>query len=77
MLKNNLARHVNEMHRGVVKTVCDSCERAFVRPYMLKSHICWANMKSPRLFTMRITHSPNPPQFSFDTSTLVLKGTGT
>ncbi|KAG1805791.1 uncharacterized protein BJ212DRAFT_1390294 [Suillus subaureus] len=43
--KNSLARHINEMHRRVVKAVCDSCERGFARPYMLKNHICRAKYR--------------------------------
>lgn len=38
--KNNLTRHVNEMHHRRVKAVCVSCGKGFARPYMLKGHIC-------------------------------------
>jgi hypothetical protein len=43
--KNNLTRHVNEMHRRVVKAVCDGCGRGFMRSYMLKNHTCPAKYK--------------------------------
>ncbi|KAG1884663.1 hypothetical protein F4604DRAFT_1676770 [Suillus subluteus] len=39
--KNSLARHVNEMHRRVVKAVCDSCGKGFevlsFLPYVLRT----------------------------------------
>ncbi|KAG2348203.1 hypothetical protein BDR05DRAFT_956732 [Suillus weaverae] len=38
--KDNLTRHVNEMHRRKVKAVCAGCGKRFARPYMLKDHIC-------------------------------------
>ncbi|KAG1778298.1 hypothetical protein EV702DRAFT_1095450 [Suillus placidus] len=32
--KDNLTRHVNEMHRRKVKAVCAGCGKRFARPYM-------------------------------------------
>ncbi|KAG1884662.1 hypothetical protein F4604DRAFT_1676769 [Suillus subluteus] len=43
--KDNLTRHVNEMHQWKVKAVCASCGRGFTRPYMLKVHICRAESR--------------------------------
>ncbi|KAG2096353.1 uncharacterized protein F5147DRAFT_763570 [Suillus discolor] len=40
--KDNLTRHVNEVHRRKVKAVCVDCGRKFARPYMLRDHICRA-----------------------------------
>ncbi|KAG2743312.1 hypothetical protein P692DRAFT_20838969 [Suillus brevipes Sb2] len=37
--KDNLTRHVNEMHRRKVKAVCTGCRKGFARPYVLKAHI--------------------------------------
>ncbi|KIK38756.1 hypothetical protein CY34DRAFT_14848 [Suillus luteus UH-Slu-Lm8-n1] len=38
--KDNLTRHVNEMHQRKVKAVCTGCRKGFSRPYMLKYHTC-------------------------------------
>ncbi|KAG2041292.1 hypothetical protein BDR03DRAFT_946125 [Suillus americanus] len=43
--KKGLARHVNEMHRRVVKAVCYRCGNGFTRQYMLKSHLCRAKYR--------------------------------
>ncbi|KAG1851795.1 hypothetical protein C8R48DRAFT_676382 [Suillus tomentosus] len=40
--KDNLTRHVNEVHRRKVKAVCIGCGKKFARPYMLRDHICRA-----------------------------------
>ncbi|KAG2139079.1 uncharacterized protein EDB93DRAFT_1164024 [Suillus bovinus] len=40
--KDNLTRHVNEMHRRKVKATCTGCGKGFARPYMLNEHICQA-----------------------------------
>ncbi|KAG2053287.1 hypothetical protein BDR06DRAFT_1008916 [Suillus hirtellus] len=40
--KDNLTRHVNEVHRRKVKAVCVGCGKKFARPYMLRDHICRA-----------------------------------
>ncbi|KAG1763385.1 hypothetical protein EDD22DRAFT_969439 [Suillus occidentalis] len=40
--KENLTRHVNEVHRRKVKAVCTRCKKGFSRPYMLRDHICRA-----------------------------------
>ncbi|KAG2041295.1 hypothetical protein BDR03DRAFT_714398 [Suillus americanus] len=38
--KDNIARHVNEMHRRRIKVVCGECGKGFARPYMMKNHNC-------------------------------------
>ncbi|KAG2066355.1 hypothetical protein BDR04DRAFT_1106777 [Suillus decipiens] len=43
--KDNLTRHVNEMHHRKVKAICTGCRKGFVRPYMLKGHVCQAKSR--------------------------------
>ncbi|KAG1805793.1 uncharacterized protein BJ212DRAFT_1390355 [Suillus subaureus] len=38
--KDNLTRHVNEMHRRKIKAICNGCGNGFTRPYMMKGHSC-------------------------------------
>ncbi|KAG2066353.1 hypothetical protein BDR04DRAFT_1144909 [Suillus decipiens] len=37
--KDNLTRHVKEVHEGQIKAVCAGCRREFKRPYQLSEHI--------------------------------------
>ncbi|KAG2041305.1 hypothetical protein BDR03DRAFT_946166 [Suillus americanus] len=43
--KDNLTRHVNEMHRRKIKAVCNGCGKGFTRPYMMKGHSCRVKRK--------------------------------
>lgn len=38
--KENLTRHVNEVHRRKIKAVCNQCGNGFTRPYMMRDHNC-------------------------------------
>ncbi|KAG2129863.1 uncharacterized protein EDB93DRAFT_104976 [Suillus bovinus] len=38
--KDGYTRHVNEVHKRRFKAVCTTCGKAFLRPYMKKTHIC-------------------------------------
>ncbi|KAG1749440.1 hypothetical protein EDB19DRAFT_1904541 [Suillus lakei] len=37
--KDNLTRHVKEVHEGKIKAVCAGCGREFKRPYQMNEHI--------------------------------------
>ncbi|KAG1835337.1 hypothetical protein DFJ58DRAFT_847460 [Suillus subalutaceus] len=37
--KDNLTRHVKEVHEGKIKAVCAGCGREFKRPYQMNAHI--------------------------------------
>lgn len=37
--KDNLTRHIKEVHEGQIKAVCAGCRREFKRPYQLNEHI--------------------------------------
>ncbi|KAG1884614.1 hypothetical protein F4604DRAFT_1676734 [Suillus subluteus] len=37
--KENLTRHINEVHKRKIKARCDHCGREFTRPYLKKEHI--------------------------------------
>ncbi|KAG1868887.1 hypothetical protein C8R48DRAFT_671447 [Suillus tomentosus] len=37
--KDNLTRHVNEVHEGKIKAVCAGCRKEFKRPYQMNQHI--------------------------------------
>ncbi|KAG1853496.1 hypothetical protein DFJ58DRAFT_394711 [Suillus subalutaceus] len=37
--KDNLTRHVKEVHEGKIKAVCSGCGREFKRPYQMNEHI--------------------------------------
>lgn len=37
--KDNLTRHVEEVHEGKIKAVCAGCGREFKRPYQMNEHI--------------------------------------
>ncbi|KAG1749439.1 hypothetical protein EDB19DRAFT_1904540 [Suillus lakei] len=37
--RENLTRHINEVHRRKIKARCDRCGKGFARPYMKKHHI--------------------------------------
>ncbi|KAG2112732.1 hypothetical protein BD769DRAFT_1674023 [Suillus cothurnatus] len=37
--KDNLTRHVSEVHEGKIKVVCEGCGRAFKRLYQMNEHI--------------------------------------
>lgn len=38
--KENLTRHINEVHKRKMKARCDHCKREFTRPYLKKKHVC-------------------------------------
>ncbi|KAG1851804.1 hypothetical protein C8R48DRAFT_360840 [Suillus tomentosus] len=37
--KDNLSRHVKEVHEGKIKAVCAGCGKEFKRPYQMDEHI--------------------------------------
>jgi hypothetical protein len=37
--KDNLTRHVSEVHEGRIKVVCEGCRRPFKRLYQMNEHI--------------------------------------
>ncbi|KAG1897357.1 uncharacterized protein F5891DRAFT_1192073 [Suillus fuscotomentosus] len=37
--KDNLTRHINEVHEGKIKAVCPGCRQGFKRPNLMKEHI--------------------------------------
>lgn len=38
--KDSYTRHVNEVHKRLIKAICATCGKKFLRPYMKKTHIC-------------------------------------
>ncbi|KIK43052.1 hypothetical protein CY34DRAFT_106594 [Suillus luteus UH-Slu-Lm8-n1] len=38
--KDSYTRHVNEVHKRLIKAICTTCGKKFPRPYMKKTHIC-------------------------------------
>jgi uncharacterized C2H2 Zn-finger protein len=38
--KDSYTRHVNEIHKRLIKAICATCGKKFLRPYMKKTHIC-------------------------------------
>ncbi|KAG0701424.1 hypothetical protein DFH29DRAFT_927219 [Suillus ampliporus] len=67
--KDNLTRHVNEMHRRRVKAVCAGCGKGFARPYMMKNHI----LQSHRFKSFR-SHSLRKSRAFWDADILLLRG---
>ncbi|KAG1897342.1 uncharacterized protein F5891DRAFT_1192045 [Suillus fuscotomentosus] len=37
--KDNLARHINEVHEGKIRAVCPSCGQGFKRPNLMREHV--------------------------------------
>ncbi|KAG2070438.1 hypothetical protein BDR04DRAFT_1155468 [Suillus decipiens] len=44
--KENLSRHVNEVHRRRIKVVCNQCGNGFARPYLMRDHNCRAKRRN-------------------------------
>ncbi|KAG1763383.1 hypothetical protein EDD22DRAFT_887308 [Suillus occidentalis] len=40
--KDNLTRHINEMHRRRIRVICNRCGKGYTRRYMMTSHNCRA-----------------------------------
>ncbi|KAG1792071.1 uncharacterized protein HD556DRAFT_587665 [Suillus plorans] len=37
--KDNLTRHINEVHEGKIRAVCPSCGQGFKRPILMREHV--------------------------------------
>jgi hypothetical protein len=44
--KENLTRHINEVHERKIKARCDHCGREFTRPYLKKEHVRQAKCRT-------------------------------
>lgn len=38
--KDNLTRHINEMHRRKIRVICSRCGKGYTRPYLMTGHNC-------------------------------------
>ncbi|KAG2096351.1 uncharacterized protein F5147DRAFT_818498 [Suillus discolor] len=53
--KDNLRRHVKEVHEGKIKAVCAGCGKEFKRPYQMDEHIVRTRCRSVPLGPVALT----------------------